>query len=117
MEKGRFIRGTFTECINKLWGLIDAEQCSFPDFDIAVNVSDDFKDASVWFGCKDLAREFDCNTISVMFAFFGGGGVCAMEIQDGDEYEKKEFIDMIKNSVDTCGYYLGDDEPVVIELR
>lgn len=120
------IYGTLQECTNELFEMIDFDNADFPDFDFAASVSEDceneddaYEEAEGWFGVKDLGENFDCDTISLMCAHYGGGGIRALELSyDSDEVDQKnDFMRMIGESTDEIGYgVLEPNDYTVFEI-
>lgn len=116
--------GTLRECIDELYDLIDFEYYEMPIVNYAASAPEKAKSAfeaynesSGWFGFKDIGNDFDCDTISLLFAHYGGGGIESLELTGYDpEAEKKLLMEKIRNSTECCGYSLRPDEYTVFEL-
>lgn len=125
----KLIYGTLKECTDKLFKMIDFENMIFPDFDFASCVDEDaespedaYESAESWFGVKDLGKSFDTDTISLMFAHYGGGGIESMELcylKDyyDEEEPKKLFMQKIESSTSVAGIgELTPDDYTVFEI-
>ena len=126
----KLIYGTLRKCTDELFNLIDFEKMEFPDFDFALIVDEEAKSpeeaydtAESWFGVKDLGGEFCTDTISLMFAHYGGGGIQSMEIHYLHDYNdvdelKDEFMKKITESTDDIGIgKLEPDDYTIFEIR
>lgn len=121
--ENKIIYDTLENCVNKLWNMIDFENAVFPDVDFATWVDENanspeeaYDTASGWFGIKDLGKEFDCDTISIMIAHYGGGGIGGMELS-GYENEKEYLIELIMSLTEKEGCDLKRDEMTVFEIK
>ena len=106
--------GTFKECVAELWKVIDFDHTEMPRVDFAVSVMENastayeaYRNASGWFGIKNISEEFNADTISLIIARYGGGGIEGLELCGEDE--EKEKADLMKRmswSAGVCGYDL-----------
>lgn len=120
------VYGTLKECVNELWKEIDFKTHKFPRVDYAANVWDSaenaqeaFDGAEGWFGFADTSNLFDCDTFTLLFAHYGGGGVESMEMYYGAEEEdlKEMLMQRIGSSTDQCGYgVLEPNDYTVFEI-
>ena len=108
--KDYIIYGTLRECVDELWKMIDFKNGVFPDFDFAAsvcenedNACDAYDSGECWFGCKDIGKAFDCDTISLMIAHYGGGGITSMELTGEYPDEKETLMRRIAEATDLCG--------------
>lgn len=117
------IYGTLRECTDKLFKMIDFDNMQFPDFDFAAVVSEEcenadeaYEEAEGWFGVKDFGKNFDCDTISIMCAHYGGGGIRSLELTNEDD-ERESFMRMIGESTDEIGHgVLEPNDYTVFEI-
>lgn len=118
--------GTLKECVDELYKLIDFEHKEIPRVSYSASTTinaetayEAYTTAEGWFGFTDVGDVFDCDTISLMFAHYGGGGIECLELYGEDEELEKELImQRIGNSTDSCGYgVLEPDDWTVFELE
>lgn len=118
--------GTLRECVNEFYSLIDFEHVEMPRVDYAAVVNEyvdtayeAYREAIGWFGFKNVAKEFDCDTITLLFAHYGGGGIKSLELTGEDpETEKKEIMSKITESTDAVGFGRFEaDDYTVFELE
>ena len=113
----KIIYGTLRECVDELWKMVflDEKLPKFPRVDYAASVIENadsveeaYKNAEGWFGFVEVGGLFNCDTFSLFFAHYGGGGVTAMEIEPAWECSEKESKELlmrrIGESTDSCGY-------------
>ena len=122
----KLIYGTLRECVDELWKIVSRFP-RFPRVDYAVIVDEEAKSADEaydsaegWFGFKDVGYEFDCDTISLFFAHYGGGGITAVEIDDHcyEDEQKEILMQRIGESTDSCGYgVLEPGDLTVFEVK
>ena len=125
---GNVIYGTLEECVDELFKRIDFGKAKFPDFDFAAVVEEDLKQedfpsdptdaAESWFGCKDLGRVYQTDTISLFIGHYTGGGIESMELRGEDiESEKETLIARIGIATDDVGLgVLNPDDPTMFEF-
>ena len=127
-EKIEFIYGTLQECVDDLFERIDLTK-PFPEFDFAAEVIEDSEDADIvydnatgWFGCKDMAKEFDSNLFELIICYYGGSGLECVEVGEDDgsfiEEEKRAMISVIGNATDIAGYgVLNPNDYTIFEYK
>ncbi len=123
-SKRTMLYGTLKECVDAIWDMIDFENMIFPDFDYAINNTDNLTRSEIynkedeaatwWYGCKDLKRFFAGETISLMIGYYSGGGLQCLELTGKRYTEKAELIDRMILSTD---YRVDEDDMVLVELR
>ena len=122
-NNGKVIYGTLRECVDEVFKRIDFEKTfpKFPDFDFAAIVEEglqpaDFStdptdNAESWFGCKDLGRVYQTDTISLFIGHYTGGGIESMELRGEDpEREKETLMVRMGASTDNIGFGVLDPD-------
>ena len=110
--------GTLKECVDELYSLIDdVKNGDILHVDYAAIVKEDaktayeaYREAESWFGFRNVSNDFDCDTLTLLFGHYGGGGIECLELTGEDpETDKEEIMRAIANSTEALG--IGRLEP------
>jgi len=123
-SKRTMLYGTLKECVDAIWDMIDFDNMIFPDFDYAINNTDNLTRSEIynkednaatgWYGCKDMKEFFCGNTISLMFGYYSGGFLQCLELTGEYADEKQELIECI---ISTTYGNIEENNMILIELR
>lgn len=123
------IYGTVRECVKEILRMTDENHfMKFPDFDYAVDTPEDLTlddleqygngIGEIWLTCRDIAEMFDGDTIHLVSAHYGGGGMNCLEL-DPDYMDECEdsMVRLIENSSEDIGWGVTAADHILIELR
>lgn len=116
IKTNNLIYGTVKECVTEIVNLINWDTMECPAFDFCASVNDEITFEklklvksgiysglfSAWYGCRDVSRIFEgeCETISLLFGCYGGGGGELVELMYEERYEIESIIKWICNAID-----------------
>lgn len=101
----------------------DGSQAIFPDFEFSIVEEDDIREdlrytaelSEGWYGCKDIATEFNDNYNRTLLADYYGGGAASVAsywIGDCDSEIRRAIVHVVSGSIEQCECY--DDSVVLI---